>query len=334
MNIVCKGKKMLRGKQKSAYISFSGWTLLLSPRPGGAESKYASSNHGSKILKDLFVDNPFDFPKSVPLVEDCIRASGGGVYGAQVVDFFAGSGTTGHAVVNLNREDNGGRKYVLVEMGDHFDGVLLPRIKKVIHAPDWRNGRPFSREGISGFFKYIRLESYEDTMDSLELASPTNDLLKANPALAEDYRLRYALGVETAGSASLLGSNFVNPFAYTLSVVRDGARQAESADLPETFNYLIGLCVASRRRIDGVLAMTGMDVQNRQCLILWRDLEETDHRALDAWFTRNRPRFPEALDLVYVNGDQTLNAVRQPGETWIAETIEPIFRDLMFADDG
>ena len=302
------------------------------PKTWWGESKYASSNHGAKVLNDLFVDNPFDFPKSVPLVEDCIRASGGGKLRAQVVDFFAGSGTTGHAVANLNREDNGGRKYVLVEMGDHFDSVLLPRIKKVIHSPDWRNGRPISRDGTSGFFQYIRLESYEDTMDSLELAPPAGSLLAENPALAEDYRLRYALGVETAGSASLLGSNFVNPLAYTLSVVRDGARQAESADLPETFNYLIGLRVASRRRIDGVLATTGVDAENQQCLTLWRNLEEKDHRALDAWFVRNRSWFPEALDLVYVNGDQTLNAIRQPGETWIAETIEPLFRELMFEE--
>ena len=219
-------------------------------------------------------------------------------------------------------------------MGDHFDSVLRPRIKKVIHSPDWRNGRPISREGISGFFQYIRLESYEDTMDSLKLAPPAGSLLEQNPALAEDYRLRYALGVETAGSASLLGSNFVNPFAYTLSVVRDGARKPESADLPETFNYLIGLRVASRRRIDGVLAISGVDAENRQCLLLWRNLEETDHRALEAWFARNRPQLPEALDLVYVNGDQTLNAIRQPGETWVAETIEPLFRELMFEDAG
>ena len=85
------------------------------------------------------------------------------------------------------------------------------------------------------------------------------------------------------------------------------------ADLPETFNYLIGLRVASRRRIDGVLATTGVDAENQQCLTLWRNLEEKDHRALDAWFVRNRSWFPEALDLVYVNGDQTLNAIKQPG---------------------
>ncbi len=253
--------------------------------------------------------------------------------GEIVLDFFAGSGTTGHAVVDLNRRDGARRKFILVEMADYFDTVLIPRLKKVVYSRDWKGGKPISRRGDTHFFKYSRLECYEDAMDGLELAPPPDDLLKANPALAEDYRLRYALGVETAGNASLLGSHFVNPFAYILSVVRDGARQAQSADLPETFNYLIGLRVASRRRVDGVLAISGVDAENRQCLILWRNLEETDHRALDAWFTRNRPWFPEALDLVYVNGDQTLNAIKQSGETWSAETIEPLFRDLMFPED-
>ena len=60
---------------------------------------------------------------------------------AQVLDFFAGSGTTGHAVINLNREDDGQRKYVLVEIGDHFDTVLLPRMKKVVYSPDWKDGK-------------------------------------------------------------------------------------------------------------------------------------------------------------------------------------------------
>ena len=103
------------------------------------------------------------------------------------------------------------------------------------------------------------------------------NLLAENPALAEDYRLRYALGVETAGSACLLGKAFADPFAYTLSVVRDGVRRKVQVDLPETFNYLIGLRVASRQRIDDVLAITGMDPEGRNCLILWRNLDETNH---------------------------------------------------------
>ena len=184
------------------------------PKTWWGDSKYASSNHGARALKELFVDNPFDFPKSVALVEDCIRASGGGEAGARILDFFAGSGATGQAVVNLNREDGGGRRYVLVEIGRHFDAIILPRMKKVVYSPDWKDGKPVSRAGMSQLFKYVRLESYEDSMDSLEM-SPSSEEREARLAghadLAEDYRLRYALGVETSGSALPSGQGVQEP---------------------------------------------------------------------------------------------------------------------------
>ena len=284
---------------------------------------------GANALEALFGSREvFRNPKPADLLVNLLGFVAGG--GQSILDFFAGSGTTGQAVIELNRNDGGRRKFILIEMAGYFDAVLIPRLKKVIYSRDWKGGKPVSRRGDSHFFKYIRLESYEDAMDSLDLKPVDPNLLSKTSGLAEDYRLRYALGVETAGSASLLGSNFANPFAYTLSVVREGTRREVQLDLPETFNYLIGLRVASRRRIDGVLATTGADAENRQCLVLWRNLEETNYRALEAWFTRNRRQFPEALDLVYVNGDQTLNAIKQSGETWITETIEPLFRELMF----
>ena len=304
------------------------------PKTWWGDSKYASSNHGARVLKELFVDNPFDFPKSVALVEDCIRASGGGESGARILDFFAGSGATGQAVVNLNREDGGRRRYVLVEIGRHFDTIILPRMKKVVYSPDWKDGKPVSRAGVSQVFKCVRLESYEDSMDSLEVSPSSEEqeaLLAGNADLAEDYRLRYALGVETSGSACLVGREFKNPFAYALSVVRDGVRREACVDLLETFNWLIGLRVESRRRIDGVLVVAGTDAGGRKCLILWRNLTEIDHAALDAWFDNHRPRFSEA-DVIYVNGDHTLNAMRRPGETWAAESTEPAFRKLMFEE--
>ena len=74
-----------------------------------------------------------------------------------VFDYFAGSGTTGHSVINLNRVDKGTRKYILVEMGEVFNLVLKPRIQKVIYSKDWKDGKPVSREGSSHIFKYIRL---------------------------------------------------------------------------------------------------------------------------------------------------------------------------------
>ncbi len=249
-----------------------------------------------------------------------------------VLDYFAGSGTTSHAVVDLNREDEGCRKYMLVEVGHHFDTVLLPRLKKVVYSPDWKDGKPVSRKGITQFFKYVRLESYEDTLDSLELTPPDSaqqDLLAGNPALAEDYRLRYALGEETTGSACLLGKNFADPFAYTLSAVRNGTRREVHVDLPETFNYLIGLRVESRRRINGVLAITGTDAEGRNCLILWRNLHKTNNSTLSNWFTQHRENFKNP-NIIYTNSDHTLNALRQKDESWTAKTIEPVFRELMF----
>ncbi len=235
----------------------------------------------------------------------------------------------------MNRLDGGRRKYILVEMGDHFDTVMLPRLKKVAYSPDWKEGEPTARDkGMSQLIKTVRIESWEDTLDSLEAKQPPEDVLKRYPTVAEDYRLRYALNEETAGSPCLLGEDFRNPFAYTLSVVRDGVRQETPVDLVETFNLLLGFRVESRRRVDGVLAIFGVDPEGRTCLILWRDRDEIDNDALDDWLRRHRANLPDGLELIYANGDHTLNAVQEKDEIWKAKPIEPIFRKLMFAGDG
>ena len=59
-----------------------------------------------------------------------------------ILDFFAGSGTTAHAAIDLNRNDAGSRKYIVVDMGEHFDTVLKPRIEKVVFSADWKDGKP------------------------------------------------------------------------------------------------------------------------------------------------------------------------------------------------
>ena len=186
------------------------------PNTWWGEGKYDSSN-GSKKLNAMFGSKIFDFPKSVDLIQDCILSSVNGNEGATVLDYFAGSGTTGHAIININRGKNTMMKYILIEIGEHFNTVLLPRMKKVVYSSDWKDGKPVTKDGISHLIKYIRLESYEDTMDSLEITKRTeaqNKLLENNPELAEDYHLRYSLGIETTQSASLLGKDFTDPFAY------------------------------------------------------------------------------------------------------------------------
>ena len=79
------------------------------------------------------------------------------------IDFFAGSGTTAHAVMDLNR-DGGKRKYILVEMGEHFNTIILPRIKKVAFSDKWKDGKAQEGKGISHFAKYYELEQYEDAL--------------------------------------------------------------------------------------------------------------------------------------------------------------------------
>ena len=181
---------------------------------------FGNNAGASDKLYELFgCKNLFNNPKPVELIRGVLQVAGRTV--DVVLDFFAGSGTTGHAVIELNREDGSKRKYLLVEMADYFNSVLLPRIKKAIYAPDWKSGKPVSREkGVTQLVKCVRLESYEDTLDCLVLTSITNDLLENTSLLEEDYKLRYALRAETADSACLLGRDFADPFSYTLSAAR------------------------------------------------------------------------------------------------------------------
>ena len=125
---------------------------------------YNATAYGTSLLRDI-IGRPqsFSFPKSVYAVADSIRVCTSD-RNACVLDFFAGSGTTAHAVINLNRQDGGRRKYILVEMADYFDTVLLPRIKKVVFSDDWKDGKAQNGQGISHFVKYYQLEQYEDVL--------------------------------------------------------------------------------------------------------------------------------------------------------------------------
>lgn len=164
------------------------------------------------------------------------------------LDYFGGSGTSGHAVINLNRSDKSRRKYMMFEMGLHFETTLRPRIQKAVYSTAWKNGKPVARDGISHCLKYLRLESYEDTLNNLSLQTdPARErALADNPALRQDYVLNYWLDVETQGSQSLLNvAAFRDPTAYTMRIKQPGSDvlREQRIDLIETFNWLIGLWV-------------------------------------------------------------------------------------------
>ena len=211
--------------------------------------EYDAGNYGNTLLINILGSKLFDFPKSINLVKRCIYLATTNNKDSIILDYFGGSGTTAHAVIELNKADSGERKYLLVEMGAHFDNVLKPRTQKIMYAAEWKDGKPTSRHtGISHCFKYFRLESYEDTLNNLRFdeAPQRKKTMASNSGLKEDYMLHYWLKVETRGSQSLLNIDaFADPTAYTLELKKPGTDEyaTRTVDLIETFNYLIGLRV-------------------------------------------------------------------------------------------
>lgn len=322
------------------------------PLPSLADIHFpvGTNEDGSETLVALGFTNGFTYPKPVDLMEKIIESKGFFEKALIVLDYFAGSGTTGHAVINLNREDGGRRKFILVEMGDYFDTVLVPRLKKVIFTPEWKDGKPKRMataeeiERSPRILKILRLESYEDTLNNLELkrTEAQKSLLEQHPEFREDYMLRYMLDVESRGSASLLNiDRFEDPFGYQLNIATGTAGETKPTvvDLVETFNYLIGLRVKTIDHIEGVRVVTGVvgqgdggtGRQGERVLILWRNTKEMNNNALDTWFRKQGYNTKDQeFDLIYVNGDNNLENLRKADQTWKVRLIEEEFRRRMF----
>lgn len=98
------------------------------------DSRYDSNEYGTKLVHNLVPESSFDFPKSVFNTYDCIAPILYQRQDAIILDYFAGSGTTGHAAMILNKEDGGRRQIILCtnNENDIAQKVCFPRIKKVI----------------------------------------------------------------------------------------------------------------------------------------------------------------------------------------------------------
>lgn len=146
-----------------------------------------------KVLKEIFSDQQllFDNPKALGLLQRICTIAGD--KDALILDSFAGSGTTAHAVLALNKEDGGNRKFILVECEDYADTTTAERVRRVI------NGVPNAkddalREGLGGSFTYCTLGPPIELEGML-----TGDALPDYAAMAA-YLLYTASGI-SAGAA-------------------------------------------------------------------------------------------------------------------------------------
>ena len=282
--------------------------------------------------------------KPVSLLKRCIEMN---VHkSGLVLDYFSGSGTTGDAVVQLNREDGGSRKFIIVEQGEYFDEVTKLRMMKSLKSAEWSNGKVKGDSGIfNQTFKVIKLESYEDTLNNLEMkkTQTTGDLFDSVPEkVKSDYLLNYMLETESKGSL-LSTDDFKKPFDYKMKIAVDsaGASEEQNIDLVETFNYLIGLHVKTiESNLDkGYVRIEGTLPSGERALVLWRDCEKIQHDD----FTKFANRFDlfakqKTFDVIYVNGDHNLPTAFTNEEDEVTRTlklrqIEPEFLEQMFAPD-
>lgn len=325
--------KQLIDHEAKREVLFSNWT----------ETKYNAGSHGSSVLSDLGLGKDFDYPKSINTMETGVWAQTFGDTEAQVLDYFAGSASTGHAVINLNRADGGKRKYILVEMGSYFDTVTKPRIQKVVYSKDWKNGKPVSRpsggggaagggpEGSSHAFKYLRLEGYEDTLNNLQLQRATGQAsLLENEEFNEKYLLHYMLDVESKESL-LSTAAFKKPFGYTIQVSEQNELRPQEVDLVETFNYLLGLVVQTMDLIKGTIVVQGHTLEGEKVLVIWRDVEAMDNTALNTFFRKQAFSTKDNIFArIYVNGDNHLENIKSETEHWKVRLIEEEFMKRMF----
>ncbi|MFZ2661224.1 site-specific DNA-methyltransferase [Rhodoferax sp.] len=223
---------------------------------------------GANELRGMFAAGlPFKNPKPTSLIEHVLP------FVVQkndlTLDFFAGSATTGHAVINLNREDGGARKFLLVEQGDYFDTVTLPRIAKAMTAPEWKDGQP--RDGVQHadggdaahwsrrtlpLVRVLRLERYEDSLNALDLTHTTEPDQAGQTSMnlvsrdAGEHLLRYWLMDSVSGDGTtaanahavrLSSTELTHPFDYQLTLFEPTGERVVAVDMLETARLLLGL---------------------------------------------------------------------------------------------
>jgi adenine-specific DNA-methyltransferase len=173
-------------KSKNGYTVFVKDRLRLEKKPKTLwyGPRYDASSYGTKLLQKFKLRENFSYPKSLYLVKDIIQILSDKE--SIVLDFTAGSGTTAHALLELNKEDSGNRRFILCEQMDYVETVTKERVKKVIE----NNG--------SGDFVYLELMKWNENFVEKILAAKTKDELKKLwETMKEKAFLSYKVDIKT-----------------------------------------------------------------------------------------------------------------------------------------
>lgn len=201
---------------------------------------YQQVGHTQDAKKELLAyttlsesESVFQTPKPTALIRRVLSLATEAIGADEwVLDFFAGSGTTGHAVLAQNHADGGSRKFLLVECNAYFDTLLLPHLKRAARSPEWKESDPTNGPGL--FMRVQRLEQYEDTLENLAVAVGENQKLFAGAEA-----LAYDLDAE-AKRLLFASQSFTAPFGLTLKRIAGADLETDPVDLVESLVYLLG----------------------------------------------------------------------------------------------
>lgn len=137
------GVRLDQNKQPSVYYKGRMKDDGMLPYTIWDKPEYSASTMGSNLLASMIGVKKFDYPKSLHAVMDCLRVLTN-KKNALILDFFAGSGTTGHAVMELNKEDGGNRHFILCTNNENgiAENVTYERIRKAVYGYNDAKGIP------------------------------------------------------------------------------------------------------------------------------------------------------------------------------------------------
>ena len=150
------------------------------PKTTWTDKKYNATQHGTKLLESILGKKSFSYPKSLHTIVDIVKITTDP--GDIILDFFAGSGTTGHAILELNKLDGGNRQFVLVEQLEEHIAVCKERLEKVI-----------AKDGvIEGNFLSCELKEYNQVfMKRIQSAESCEELLDIWCDMSKDSVLNW-----------------------------------------------------------------------------------------------------------------------------------------------
>ncbi len=163
-----------------------------------SDKKYNANHQGIRLLEKIIGNKEFSFPKSLYTIIDTLKimTSKNDI----ILDFHAGSGTTGHATIALNKEDGGNRQFILIEQLDEHIKICNERNQKVL-----------KQENVDDSFIYFELAKWnEKAKEEILSKNSLNELIEFFEVMYEKYFLNYNLKIKEFKEKVIYEENFRN----------------------------------------------------------------------------------------------------------------------------